>query len=40
MPAPRRILRCSSTLAALLTGAAQAQTATETVAPVLLTKWS
>ena len=37
MPATRRILCCSSTLAALLAGAAQAQTDTETVQPVPLT---
>ena len=37
MPATRRILRCSSTLAALLAGAAQAQADTEIVQPVPLT---
>ncbi|HKS11946.1 MAG TPA: TonB-dependent receptor [Pseudomonas sp.] len=37
MPATRRILRCSSTLAALLAGAAHAQTTVEAVQPVPLT---
>lgn len=37
MPATRRILCCSSTLAALLAGAAQAQASTEAVPPVPLT---